>query len=82
MQKIKRQDQYLMRIIEAIEKIESYTVKMKSNDLMALDACLMQLIHIGEIMNKLIKHNKDFVLTGIETHRIVGLRNFAAHDYL
>ena len=45
-----------------------------------LDACLMQLMHIGEIANKIAKKFPKFDTLPIT--KMIGLRNFVAHDYL
>jgi uncharacterized protein with HEPN domain len=47
-----------------------------------LDACLMQLLHIGELAWRIHKRYPDFTLPHIEMTRIIGLRNLIAHDYL
>ncbi len=73
-------------MLDAINKIDLYmwnhNIDILETDGLRLDACLMQLIHIWEIMNKIIKHDTTFSLWTIESHRVIGLRNFAAHDYL
>ena len=77
---------YLQQIQDSINKIETHVWDAKINQIeqypTKLDACLMQLIHIGELMNKINKKFPDFKLDWIILSRIIWLRNFVAHDYL
>lgn len=73
-------------VIEMIEEIESYTQKFISldemfNDRMCYNAVLMNLLQIGESLNKLspetkMKHQKELPIK--DTY---DTRNFIAHDY-
>lgn len=75
----------LRDILASIQKIGKYTVTIYSADdleqsEMNFDACLMHLINIGEMVNRLsdeftTEHN------AIEWHKIRALRNIIAHDY-
>jgi len=80
----KRLDMYLTWILEAIQKIQ-FHIKPVNNKLLEnyptiFDACLMQLMHIGEIANKIHKKFPDFDALPIK--HMISLRNFVAHDYL
>lgn len=75
---------YLKWIDNAITKISDYTKDINISKLeshwIILDWCMMQLIHIGETANKIIKKHPKFKELPLE--EMVKLRNFAAHDYL
>ena len=79
-----RLNMYLKRIKDAIIKIEIYTKEIDIEELekfpLILDACLMQLIHIGETSNKISKKFPNFKILPLP--ELCKLRNFAAHDYL
>ena len=79
-----RLDIYLQRILVSINKIEFHTKHIDIVDIKKhpteLDACLMQLMHIGEIANKIAKKFPKFDTLPIT--KMIGLRNFVAHDYL
>lgn len=79
-----RLDTYLERILASINKIEFHTKHIDIANIKKypteLDACLMQLMHIGEIANKIAKRFPKFDVLPIM--KMIGLRNFVAHDYL
>jgi len=75
----------LVNILEAIEKINSYSSEFKSvdnlyKDSKSFDAILMNFIVIGEMVSKL---TEKFIINNpeIEWWKIKGLRNIVAHDY-
>jgi len=75
----------LLSIIEAIEKIESYTLKINDaddfvNDKKSFDACLMNFIIIGEMVARLSDKFME-KYDDIQWNKIKALRNIAAHDY-
>lgn len=72
-------------IIESINMIEQYTdgisgYEQFSKDSKTMDACLIHLLNIGEMVNRL-SGNITTDETAIEWHKIRGLRNIIAHDY-
>jgi uncharacterized protein with HEPN domain len=76
----------LLQLVESFKAIESYLEGYESyeiwvKDRKTVDACLMQVIYIGEMVNKL---SSGFMLEydEIEWFKIRGLRNIIAHDYL
>jgi len=75
---------YIQWIQDAITKIEFHIKPIDSTRLekypTAFDACLMQLMHIGETANKIHKKFPKFDTLPIK--QMIGLRNFVAHDYL
>ncbi len=78
-----RLQMYVQRILNAIQEIERYNNKMTLKEFeqnaMAVDACLMQLIHIWETANKI--HKKFPKFDKIPHTLVIWLRNFIAHDY-
>jgi uncharacterized protein with HEPN domain len=75
----------LESILEAINKIESYTSQFNNADQLndnniAFDATMMNFVIIGEMVIKLSQEFKT-QFPEIEWHKIKGLRNIAAHDY-
>lgn len=75
---------YLERILESIDLIEAhlsgFTYDHFSKDRKTYDAVLMQLMNIGELVNRL---NSDFKEkhTNFPWYEIVGMRNQIAHGY-
>lgn len=76
----------LLQLMESFMAIESYLEGYEKyeiwvNDRKTVDACLMQVIYIGEMVYKL---SSGFMLEHdeIEWFKIRGLRNIIAHDYL
>jgi len=75
----------LLTLIEAIEKIESYSQEFTSaddfyHDQKSFDASMMQFVVIGEAINRLderykLQHNE------IPWQKIKDFRNIIAHDY-
>jgi len=75
----------LLTLIEAIEKIESYSQEFASaddfyHDQKSFDASMMQFVVIGESINRLderykLQHNE------IPWQKIKDFRNIIAHDY-
>lgn len=75
---------YLERIVESIDKAQSFitgiTLDHFVKNEMMFDACLMQLINIGEMIARLSEnfreqHNK------LPWHEAIGMRNQIAHGY-
>lgn len=68
-------------ILGAIAKIERYQAKLAGTDSdMAYDAIVRQLEIIGEAANGIDLESRALA-SGIEWHKIVGLRNVAIHEY-
>ena len=84
MKKSERLKTYLQWIIDAIEKIETHTKNIDiwsiEQHWLIIDACLMQLINIWEIANRISKKCPNF--DKIPIQQMKWLRNFIAHDYL
>jgi len=75
----------LLGILESIEKILEYSQDIKDADslhsnLLIFDACLMNIVNIGELVNRL---STEFTYEHdeIDWFKILGLRNIIAHDY-
>ena len=73
-------------VIEMIEDIESYTKKFDSldemfKDRMCFNAVLMNLLQIGESLNKLSPETKIKYQNDLPIKDIYDTRNFIAHDY-
>src|SRR3989339_399259 len=80
-----RDNQILLAILEAIDKIFSYVQNIKNikefgiNN-QVLDASLMNFVVIGELANKLSNEFRNEITT-IDWSAIKGFRNIIAHDY-
>ncbi len=81
----KKDKDIIFNILEAIEKIEDYSISINSaeqlfSDSKSFDAILMNLIIIGEMS---IKISEDFKKKNdhISWKEIKGLRNIVVHDY-
>ncbi|GAB3545869.1 HepT-like ribonuclease domain-containing protein [Spirosoma fluminis] len=79
---------YCLRILEAIGKISLYAdgfddpfVFFEANDQKDFNACLLQLLHIGEQVNRISESTKEMALL-IPWPMIKGFRNLIAHDYV
>ena len=79
---------YCLRILEAIGKIDIYAngyedpfAFFDANDQKDFNACLLQLLHIGEQVNRLGESPRQLA-TDIPWIDIKGLRNLIAHDYV
>ncbi|WP_460934983.1 HepT-like ribonuclease domain-containing protein [Spirosoma humi] len=79
---------YCLRILEAIGKINVYAdgyddpfVFFESNDQKEFNACLLQLLHIGEQVNRISEETKS-AYASIPWQTIKALRNIVAHDYV
>ena len=77
--------QNIYDIIEAAEKIESYTAEIRSADqffsmTMVFDAAMMNFVVISESVSRL---SDNFIKSHpeINWYKIKGLRNIIAHDY-
>jgi uncharacterized protein with HEPN domain len=75
----------LVSILEAIDKIRQYSSEIQSADEfndnpIVFDACLMNFIVIGEMVAKLSEDFRE-AHTHIDWHRIKGFRNIVAHEY-
>ena len=75
----------LQAIKESIDKIDEYTdgidsCEQFSKDSKSVDACLMHLINIGEMVGRLSGEVTDDESV-VEWRKIRGLRNIIAHDY-
>lgn len=75
----------LLIIRDAIEKIEKYSNNIKFVEFAKcgrdFDAIMMQIIVIGEAVNRLSEELKERRHT-FSWHQVVGLRNQTAHGYL
>jgi uncharacterized protein with HEPN domain len=72
-------------IIASITAIEEYTKDVHDSksfreNQIVIDACLMHIVNIGEMVNRLSDAYTEQHLE-IEWHKIKGLRNVIAHDY-
>ncbi|OJW78408.1 HepT-like ribonuclease domain-containing protein [Spirosoma sp. 48-14] len=79
---------YCLRILEAIGKIDVYAtgfddpfVFFEANDQKDFNASLLQLLHIGEQVNRMSEQTKT-VYTQIPWQSIKTFRNIVAHDYV
>jgi uncharacterized protein with HEPN domain len=79
---------YCLRILEAIGKINLYAwgydepfAFFEANDQKDFNASLLQLLHIGEQVNRLDESTLRMA-PGIPWHAVKGLRNLIAHDYV
>jgi len=75
----------LENILEAIQKIETYTTQFHEADeffehQLHFDATMMNFIVIGEMVDRLSDEFRS-QYTQIEWNKIKGLRNIVAHDY-
>ncbi len=75
----------LEAILEAIERIEEYTADFDNpddfnEDHRNFDACMMNFIVIGEMVEKLSLDFKNNY-SAIDWKNIKGFRNLVAHDY-
>ena len=75
----------LLSILEAIEKIESYTKEFENGedfyyDQKSFDATMMQFVIIGEMISKLDDNFKDKT-SNIPWTKIKDFRNIVAHNY-
>lgn len=76
----------LLAIVEAIEKIQAYTVDITTaddfhHDPLRFDASMMNFVIIGEMIDRLSEGLKD-QSPEIEWAKIKSFRNLVAHDYL
>ncbi|WP_128544012.1 HepT-like ribonuclease domain-containing protein [Larkinella soli] len=79
---------YCLRVLEAIGKIRLYAKDFEdpysffqANDQKEFNACLLQLIHIGEQSNRISEATKGRYRE-IPWNQIRGFRNLIAHDYV
>ncbi|QMW05072.1 HepT-like ribonuclease domain-containing protein [Spirosoma foliorum] len=79
---------YCLRILEAIGKINLYAtgyddpfVFFEANDQKDFNACLLQLLHIGEQVSRISEETKSSYVN-IPWQTIKALRNIVAHDYV
>ena len=76
----------LLSILDAIEKIEGYTGRLKDADefyenQQVFDATLMNFIVVGEMAEKLSDDFKLKTQEEVEWLKIRGFRNIIAHNY-
>jgi len=81
----KREDElYIKDIIQAIEKIESYTEGFSFNkftsDTKTIDAVLRNLSVIGEAANNISEETKE-AFKDVPWTEIIGMRNKMIHEY-
>lgn len=75
---------HLERILESIDRVEVHLLGFKfdyfETNKKTYDAVLMQLVNIGEMVNRL---SEDFLekYNDLPYHQIVGMRNQIAHGY-
>lgn len=79
---------YCLRILEAIGKIKVYAagfndpfVFFEANEQKDFNASLLQLLHIGEQVNRLSEQTKS-AYSQIPWQKIKTFRNIVAHDYV
>lgn len=79
---------YCLRILEAVGKINLYAlgyvdpfVFFDANDQKDFNACLLQLLHIGEQVNRISEQTKQ-AYSQIPWHTIKAFRNIVAHNYV
>lgn len=75
----------LESILEAIDRIQEYTAEFDNaddfnEDYRNFDACMMNFIVIGEMVEKLSFDVKE-MHPNIDWKKIKGFRNIVAHDY-
>ena len=74
----------LQHILDAVEEIERYILKVEFNDFinnsMMRFACIKQMEIIGEASNHISNELKS-KFTDVEWAQIVGMRNVFAHEY-
>ncbi len=76
----------ILNILESIQKIQSYSGKFNDadefySDSLAFDACMMNFIVIGEMVEKL---SEELILNTeerINWSKVKGFRNIIAHNY-
>ena len=87
MYNVNRKDYFcLLNMLDAIDKIKQYSAAFISvddfyNNNQAFDACLMNFIVIGEMVEKL---SEDLIVkteVEIDWFKIKGFRNILAHNY-
>jgi len=76
----------LLNMLDAIEKIKQYSAPHSSADefldnIQAFDASMMNFIVIGEMVEKLSEQLIDASKTDIDWFKIKGFRNILAHNY-
>lgn len=78
---------YCLRILEAIGKIDLYRSGytdpfdfFEANDQKDFNACLLQLLHIGEQVNRISQQTRQ-TYNQIPWQTIKAFRNIIAHDY-
>lgn len=79
---------FCLRILEAIGKIKLYSKEysdpfdfFEANDQKDFNACLLQLLHIGEQANRFSEETK-LRYGSIPWQQIRAFRNIVAHDYI
>lgn len=79
---------YCLRILEAIGKINLYAlgyidpfIFFDANDQKDFNACLLQLLHIGEQVNRVSEQTKQ-AYSHIPWRIVKAFRNIIAHDYV
>jgi uncharacterized protein with HEPN domain len=79
---------YCLRILEAIGKIKLYAAGydnpflfFDANDQKDFNACLLQLLHIGEQANRMSESTRERY-PKVPWQTIRGFRNLIAHDYV
>jgi uncharacterized protein with HEPN domain len=76
---------WLFDILQSIDEIDSYfedrprNFAVYLNDIRTKRAIERNIEIIGEAVNRIVKHNKDFELDNV--HKIIGTRNRIAHGY-
>lgn len=88
MQDVNKDLLYLLRILEAIEKIILYSKEYKTaeeffftNDQKDYNASLLLMLQIGEQSRKVSADTKQ-KFAGIKWHEVKGFRNRVVHDYV
>ena len=87
MYKVSRKDYfYLLNMLDAIDKIKQYSLPFSCVDdfwsaTQAFDACLMNFIIIGEMVEKLSDELINASKNDIDWFKIKAFRNILAHNY-
>jgi uncharacterized protein with HEPN domain len=75
---------YIRQLLDAISTIYEFTAGMTAQDFVGdkktFHACLMILVHIGEICATMQRYN--LVLPVTYGQKIIDMRNFLAHQYI
>src|ERR1700733_14603674 len=81
---MKSEKEYTQTILQAVSKIESFTVGLDKpaflESSISQSAVIMQLIFIGELAKKISEQTR--LKIDLPWQKIIGLRNMATHEYM